>query len=103
MKNPINPITSHKQPEKATFFELFYADNAGNGSLSRTVGTYSKGDHIYVPDSPSDKIYLIQSGRVKIGSISNTGKEIIKTILQEGDIFGELALAGEKSAVILPR
>jgi CRP-like cAMP-binding protein len=39
---------------------------------------------------------MIAQGSVKIGSYSQRGKEITKTILRKGEIFGELALAGEE-------
>ena len=35
-------------------------------------------------------------GRVKIGTYGETGKEITKAILGAGEVFGELALVGEK-------
>lgn len=56
---------------------------------------YSKDDFIYFPDQPSSSIYMIAEGRVKIGSYLDDGKENIKAILGTGEIFGELALAGE--------
>lgn len=57
---------------------------------------YAKNDFIYFPNEWSDTIYLIATGRVKIGSYTKEGDEIVKSILGEGDIFGELALAGEE-------
>jgi len=39
---------------------------------------------------------MIAEGRVKIGSYSNDGKEVLKAILGKGEIFGELALTGEE-------
>mgnify|MGYP006269012181 CR=1 FL=1 len=57
--------------------------------------TYKKGEYIYLVNEPSDTIYVVKSGKIKIGSYSEGGKEIIKIILSEGEIFGELALAGE--------
>ena len=38
---------------------------------------------------------MIAEGRVKIGHYLDDGKEVINTILGHGEIFGELALAGE--------
>ena len=38
---------------------------------------------------------MIAAGRVKIGTYSDNGKEVIKAILGEGEIFGELSLTGE--------
>jgi len=57
---------------------------------------YNKGDFIYFIDEPSDFMYIIKEGRVKIGAYSEDGKEIVKVILAPGQMFGELALAGEE-------
>jgi CRP-like cAMP-binding protein len=38
---------------------------------------------------------MISEGRVRIGHYLDDGKEVIKSILTKGEIFGELALAGE--------
>jgi len=54
-----------------------------------------KDEYVYMPDQESDKIYFINSGRIKIGSFSESGKEITKAILNKGEVFGELALLGE--------
>jgi len=54
-----------------------------------------KNDYIYFPDDPSTSIFFLKKGRVKIGSYSDDGKEIIKAILGPGEIFGEMSLIGE--------
>jgi CRP-like cAMP-binding protein len=54
-----------------------------------------KNEYIYFPEDPSSSIYFLKKGRVKIGTYSDNGKEIIKTILGPGEIFGELSLVGE--------
>jgi CRP-like cAMP-binding protein len=53
---------------------------------------YNKGDYIYMEDDKSDKIYLINSGKIKIGYITDEGDEIILAILNKGEIFGEKAI-----------
>ncbi|MEL6636375.1 MAG: Crp/Fnr family transcriptional regulator [Bacteroidota bacterium] len=55
---------------------------------------FKKGENIYLPQDLADKVYFVQTGRVKIGNYSDQGKEITKTILGEGEIFGELGLIG---------
>lgn len=57
--------------------------------------TYQKGDLIYFVDEPSAYVYVVKEGRVKLGSYAEDGKEIVKTILTSGEVFGELALTGE--------
>ena len=55
-----------------------------------------KNEYIYFPEDPSSSIFFLKGGRVKIGSYSDNGKEIIKAILTPGEVFGELSLAGEE-------
>ncbi len=55
-----------------------------------------KGKYIYFPNDPSNVVFLLKRGRVKIGSFSADGKEMIKAILEPGEIFGELAITGQE-------
>ncbi len=41
-------------------------------------------------------VFLLKKGKVKIGTYSNDGKEIIKAILEPGEIFGELSIMGQE-------
>jgi CRP/FNR family transcriptional regulator, cyclic AMP receptor protein len=56
---------------------------------------YKKNQFVYVPDDTSSHIYLIVDGRVKIGHYLDDGREVTTAILTTGEVFGELALAGE--------
>ena len=55
----------------------------------------AKKQFLYFPEDPSDSIYLLKEGRVKISKISDDGKEITLDILEPGEIFGELAIVDE--------
>ncbi len=57
--------------------------------------TYKRGEFIYLQHNEANKIFFIKTGNVKIGAYSEEGKELIKSILKAGDIFGEMALIGE--------
>ncbi|MFZ2907438.1 MAG: Crp/Fnr family transcriptional regulator [Cyclobacteriaceae bacterium] len=57
---------------------------------------YKRDSYIYFPHDKADTIYMIAQGRVKIGHYLDDGKEVISSILTTGEIFGELALAGEE-------
>lgn len=50
---------------------------------------------IFMPDEAADQIYILGKGRVKTGTFSPDGREVIKEILQPETMFGDLALAGE--------
>ena len=57
--------------------------------------TYKRDQFIYMPDETASHIYMIVNGRVKIGRYLEEGQEVVSAILSTGEIFGELALAGE--------
>ena len=57
---------------------------------------YKKDQFIYFPDEIATHIYMISEGRVRIGHYLEDGKEAVSSILTTGEIFGELALAGEE-------
>jgi len=61
-----------------------------------TYNHYKKDQFIYFPDEAATHIYMIVSGRVRIGHYQEDGKEVISAILTAGEIFGELAVAGEE-------
>lgn len=50
---------------------------------------------IFMPDEPADYLYFLIRGRLKTGTFSPDGREVIKEILQGETLFGDLALAGE--------
>jgi CRP/FNR family transcriptional regulator, cyclic AMP receptor protein len=55
----------------------------------------SKDSCVYIPDDLSTHVYLIVEGRIKLGHYLEDGREVVSAILTTGEIFGELALAGE--------
>ncbi len=60
-----------------------------------TFTEFKKDEFIYFQEEKATHIYMIATGRVKIGHYLDDGKEVVTAILGTGEIFGELALAGE--------
>jgi CRP-like cAMP-binding protein len=58
--------------------------------------SFKSGDVIYIPRQKAKYIHVIVQGRVKIGHYLDDGKEATQYILAEGEVFGELGLAGEE-------
>lgn len=54
----------------------------------------SKHEIIYFASDPVQRIYLLKKGMIKIVESDPEGREVIKDIIQKGDIFGELSLSG---------
>ena len=81
--------------ENVDLFQLLCPAKTGNMEENHQVATFKKGEYIYFPEEPANKIYLIEEGRIRIGTFLEDGKESVKAILSAGEIFGELALTGE--------
>lgn len=61
--------------------------------LTRTLEV-KRGTRIYVPGDPSDQIFLLDRGIIKISVIPDN-REVILAFLHQGDIFGELAVVDD--------
>jgi CRP/FNR family cyclic AMP-dependent transcriptional regulator len=61
-----------------------------------TFDHYGKDEFIYAPGENANFIYMIAQGHVRIGHYLDDGREAVHAILTTGEIFGELALAGEE-------
>lgn len=57
---------------------------------------YKKKDYIYFEEDSSNKVFLIEKGKVKIGYYTESGDEVVKAILSRGELFGEKAILGER-------
>ncbi len=58
---------------------------------------FKKNDFVYFEEDAADKVYLVNSGKIKIGYVTDDGDEIITAILSKGEIFGEKAILGQES------
>ncbi|TAK02800.1 MAG: Crp/Fnr family transcriptional regulator [Candidatus Manganitrophaceae bacterium] len=61
--------------------------------------TIEKGKSIYLPGHPSDQVYLVYTGSIRIATLMESGKEFTSSLYHVGETFGELSLAGEMARV----
>jgi len=57
-----------------------------------SMGVYERGQFIHRAGEPSDKLFIVHKGKVKVYRLADTGKEQLVRILNPGDFAGELAL-----------
>lgn len=57
--------------------------------------TIPRGQRVYVPGDPSDRVFLLKVGVVRIAALGDDKEERILAFLYPGDIFGELAVVDE--------
>lgn len=96
-RTALNDFTKLWWLEKIHLFEGLSEEEMEKVNDRSTMKTKSKGTHIYFPNEPSKVIFFLKNGRVKIGSYSNDGKEVIKAIMHPGDMFGEMGLLGQET------
>jgi len=68
------------------------------GELNHWVKSifYRKGEIIFLPGDPSDFVYFLHKGRVKLAYLDESGKRLTLSLCRVGELFGEMALLGEQ-------
>jgi CRP/FNR family cyclic AMP-dependent transcriptional regulator len=51
-----------------------------------------KGDYIYFEAFHHNKLYFVKEGYIRIGFIDDSGREVIREIIQKGELFGQITL-----------
>jgi len=59
--------------------------------------TYKKGNLILMEEEFGDTLFILSKGSVKITRMSEDGREVILSILGEGDFFGEMSILDGES------
>jgi CRP/FNR family cyclic AMP-dependent transcriptional regulator len=58
--------------------------------------SYPKQSIIVFEDDPGDALYIVVDGQVKVVLIGEDGREVILSVLHEGDFFGEMSLIDDE-------
>ncbi len=85
--------------------ELFFANFLGTLSETeqRILGQNSsileldKHEVVYKEGVTCDRIYFVKRGRVKIVTNGEDDKEVLKSLVHEGELLGEAAIFGERT------
>jgi CRP/FNR family cyclic AMP-dependent transcriptional regulator len=57
---------------------------------------YPKNSVILFEDDPGDALYIVSTGQVKVVLIGEDGREVILSVLGDGDFFGEMAIIDDE-------
>ena len=79
------PLFADLTPEELT--------RVGDATRERS---YPKNSVIVFEDDPGDALYVVVQGHVKVVLIGEDGREVILSVLGEGDFFGEMALIDDQ-------
>ncbi|NBI08202.1 Crp/Fnr family transcriptional regulator [Senegalia massiliensis] len=78
--------------DKVPVFNNLTYDEMSEIAMITSHREYQKYETIYLAGEESQRLYVVNSGKVKITRISESGKEQIIRVLEPGDFMGELSL-----------
>ena len=52
-------------------------------------------DVLYTPKEGTERLFILKKGRVQLYEIGESGDEITLSVIEDGDVFGEMALTGQ--------
>ncbi len=62
----------------------------------RTPDTFlEQGDILYSPQHGTERLFILKEGRVQLYEVGEMGDEITLSVVEDGNVFGEMALTGQ--------
>jgi CRP/FNR family transcriptional regulator, cyclic AMP receptor protein len=62
----------------------------------RTPGTFlEQEDILYTPKEGTERLFILKKGRVQLYEVDQAGDEITLSVVEDGNVFGEMALIGQ--------
>jgi len=86
-------------PQRLRAVELFQGLSAWEARKISSVCTekrFQQGATIFSEGDPTDSVYILKSGLVRLISVSEKGRETILHILKPDEVFGELLLCEDR-------
>ena len=77
---------------RAPLFAALDDESAAALLASMTEVELRRGETLFSEGDPGDRLYVITSGKIKLGRTSSDGRENLYAILGPGEMFGELSL-----------
>ena len=78
-------------------FKAYLRHSLERETLNVTAIRIAKDETVYAPGDEIERVYLIESGRVKLAMMLPERRECVLAIHAPGDIFGELCVSGPRA------
>lgn len=82
--------------EDAQLFDLLCEHKFGSSYKKGSFRYFAKGESIYFRDDAATSIYLVLRGKVRLINYADSGGEIVRAVLGQGEMFGEMAMLGHQ-------
>jgi CRP/FNR family cyclic AMP-dependent transcriptional regulator len=72
------------------------SDEEMDDLAKRTPDTFlEQGDILYGPQDGTERLFILKKGRVQLYEVDRGGEEITLSVIEDGNVFGEMALTGQ--------
>jgi CRP/FNR family transcriptional regulator, cyclic AMP receptor protein len=72
------------------------SDEQMEGLAKRAPDTFLEQDDIlYSPREGTERLFILKEGRVQLYELDESGDEITLSVVEDGNVFGEMALTGQ--------
>jgi CRP/FNR family cyclic AMP-dependent transcriptional regulator len=77
-------------------FEPLSAEEIGRLDERLPDAHLETGDVFYSPDDPSEKVFILRRGKVRIYKLADDGREFTLAVVDAGTMFGEMTLTAQR-------
>jgi len=77
---------------QAPLFAALDAEAAAALRASTTVVRLGKGEVLFREGEPGENLYVVENGKIKLGTASSDGRDALLAVIGPGEMIGELSL-----------
>jgi CRP/FNR family cyclic AMP-dependent transcriptional regulator len=92
------PMSLQKQIRLLSMVDILgpLSDEEMEDLAKRTPDTFlEQGDVLYSPQDGTERLFILKEGRVQLYEVDRGGEEITLSVIEDGNVFGEMALTGQ--------
>src|SRR5215212_7362219 len=82
------PVVSDSRAKRAYLSEGHLAKRIPDTFLEQD-------DTLYSPKEATERLFILKEGRVQLYEVEESGEEITLSVVEDGNVFGEMALTGQ--------
>src|ERR1700722_4338745 len=91
VRGPTISSANRRSPRKTRFNAQAFLDSAG---VDKKIIEFRVREIMFRQGEPSDQVFYIQKGDVKLSVLNHLGREAVIAVLGRGEFFGEGCLLG---------
>lgn len=92
------PMSLQEQVRLLSMVEILdpLSEEEMNDLAKRCPDTHlEQGDVLYAPQDGTERLFILKQGRVQVYEVDRGGEEITLSVVEGGNVFGEMALTGQ--------